>query len=447
MPDRTAGPCSWSAFSDRSRSGATAASCRSLDRRSASSSPGSRSRPAVRSRHPRSWTCCGPRIRPPHAVRNLRSYVSRLRRVVGDDRLTWQPGGYRLDVDDTDLRRAERLVAEADDGARADPARAAALLTDALALWRGEPLADLPECLPLAAELARLREWRLVAPGAAPGAAARDRAAGRRRARARAAGTDRAAAGTTAAAADARAASGRPNLGRPHDCARLPPPPRRRDRAGPGPGAGRSGAASCVRTTRSSGPPDPAPAPGGRSEDDTSTTPARPTGSSGGAPSSPRCGRRCAATRSSAWWGPVGSARRVSCSSCWPRPPSAPSWSSWPGSPRRRTWPPRSAPNWACGRRPRASVRRSPSDSATARSCSCSTTASTSSTPRAGLVAESLAHCPRLTVLATSRRRLGVPGEQVVRLGPLPEPDQDRAVLRSCSPAPRRVRRRPPRGT
>ena len=51
-----------------------------------------------------------------------------------------------------------------------------------------------------------------------------------------------------------------------------------------------------------------------------------------------------------------------------------------------------------------------------------------------GLVTELLDRCPGLTVLATSRRRLGVPGEQVVRLGPLPEPDRialfcDRAAL------------------
>ena len=98
---------------------------------------------------------------PANAVRNLQSYISRLRQAIGDARVTWVPGGYRLDLDDTDLRRAERLVAEADNTARSDPARSAALLTDALGLWRGEPLADLPGCLPLKAELARLREWRL----------------------------------------------------------------------------------------------------------------------------------------------------------------------------------------------------------------------------------------------------------------------------------------------
>jgi predicted ATPase/DNA-binding SARP family transcriptional activator len=97
---------------------------------------------------------------PANAVRNLHSYVSRLRRVTGDGRVTWGPGGYRLDLDDTDVRHAERLVAEADDGARRDSARAAVLLTDALGLWRGEPLADLPDRLALTAELARLREWR-----------------------------------------------------------------------------------------------------------------------------------------------------------------------------------------------------------------------------------------------------------------------------------------------
>ncbi|MGY0062371.1 AfsR/SARP family transcriptional regulator [Streptomyces sp. LZ34] len=77
----------------------------------------------------------------------LQALVGRLRRALGKDAVRSVPGGYRLcaDRDDIDLHRFERLV---DEGARAlddgDPAKAAAVLDDALALWRGPALADLP---------------------------------------------------------------------------------------------------------------------------------------------------------------------------------------------------------------------------------------------------------------------------------------------------------------
>lgn len=77
----------------------------------------------------------------------LQALVGRLRRALGRDAVRSVPGGYRLcaDPDDIDPHRFERLVAEGtralDDG---DPAQAAALLGDALALWRGPALADLP---------------------------------------------------------------------------------------------------------------------------------------------------------------------------------------------------------------------------------------------------------------------------------------------------------------
>ncbi|HSK57713.1 MAG TPA: BTAD domain-containing putative transcriptional regulator [Actinomycetospora sp.] len=99
---------------------------------------------------------------PPNATANLHTYVSRLRSVIGRDRLVRTAGGYRLDVapGDVDIGRAERLAADA--GAQgADPAAAVDLLSAALDLWRGDPLCDLPDALPFAAELARLHEWRL----------------------------------------------------------------------------------------------------------------------------------------------------------------------------------------------------------------------------------------------------------------------------------------------
>jgi DNA-binding SARP family transcriptional activator len=74
--------------------------------------------------------------------------------------------GYRLriDPDDVDARRFARLVA---DGRRdldgGDRAAAASTLREALALWRGPPLADAQGCLLLEAEAQRLADARLDA--------------------------------------------------------------------------------------------------------------------------------------------------------------------------------------------------------------------------------------------------------------------------------------------
>jgi predicted ATPase/DNA-binding SARP family transcriptional activator len=104
---------------------------------------------------------------PAGAVRTVQVYVSRLRGALGEsDLVTWTPAGYRLRVrpDELDLERFGRLVEE---GRRA-LARAAAeeggrLLREALALWRGPPLAEFAS-LPFAqAGIARLQEQRLAA--------------------------------------------------------------------------------------------------------------------------------------------------------------------------------------------------------------------------------------------------------------------------------------------
>ncbi|MFD9870661.1 BTAD domain-containing putative transcriptional regulator [Streptomyces niveus] len=78
----------------------------------------------------------------------LQALVGRLRKALGAAAIASGPGGYRLVVerDDIDLFRFERLAAE---GALAldgdgDGVRAATLLDQALALWRGPALADLP---------------------------------------------------------------------------------------------------------------------------------------------------------------------------------------------------------------------------------------------------------------------------------------------------------------
>ncbi|MFI2199672.1 BTAD domain-containing putative transcriptional regulator [Streptomyces sp. NPDC020192] len=84
---------------------------------------------------------------PTDAAGALQALVGRLRRTLGADAVASADGGYRLTApsDDVDLSRFERLTG---DGLRAladaDPAKAAAVLDDALALWRGPALADLP---------------------------------------------------------------------------------------------------------------------------------------------------------------------------------------------------------------------------------------------------------------------------------------------------------------
>ncbi|MCZ7436991.1 BTAD domain-containing putative transcriptional regulator [Micromonospora sp. WMMC241] len=90
---------------------------------------------------------------PASAVRNLRTYVHRLRQVLdrgGDsaDRLVLDGTGYHLRVDEheLDLLRFRRLADDARRAAREDRPDAAADLFDrADELWRGHPLEDLPD--------------------------------------------------------------------------------------------------------------------------------------------------------------------------------------------------------------------------------------------------------------------------------------------------------------
>ncbi|TDD48058.1 tetratricopeptide repeat protein [Nonomuraea terrae] len=98
---------------------------------------------------------------PPDGVANaLQSQVSRLRRALGRDLVEFHPAGYRLvaDPQDVDARRFE-LLARAGRQALTggDPERAAALLREALDLWRGTPLADAPHAEAAAAALEELR--------------------------------------------------------------------------------------------------------------------------------------------------------------------------------------------------------------------------------------------------------------------------------------------------
>ena len=98
---------------------------------------------------------------PPATVaKSVQIYVSRLRQQIGAERLVTRAPGYVLRVgdDELDVARVERLVAEA---ARSDPDTAAARLREALALWRGPPLADLAYEPFARSAIARLQELRL----------------------------------------------------------------------------------------------------------------------------------------------------------------------------------------------------------------------------------------------------------------------------------------------
>lgn len=109
---------------------------------------------------------------PSGAPHTLQVYVSQLRkalRVEGSPRdavLATQGPGYVLQVqaEDVDLQRFERMVGEGRRAlAAAEPIRAAQLLRDALALWRGSALADLAAESFAQPEIVRLEDLRLSA--------------------------------------------------------------------------------------------------------------------------------------------------------------------------------------------------------------------------------------------------------------------------------------------
>jgi DNA-binding SARP family transcriptional activator len=105
---------------------------------------------------------------PPAGATNLVSiYALRLRRLIGDDSgdvLRTRAPGYQLSLGPEDLD-ASRFDLLADAGrqalARQDPQRAADLLAQALDLWRGDALVDVPPSALVAAEAERLGQARL----------------------------------------------------------------------------------------------------------------------------------------------------------------------------------------------------------------------------------------------------------------------------------------------
>jgi DNA-binding SARP family transcriptional activator/ABC-type branched-subunit amino acid transport system substrate-binding protein len=101
---------------------------------------------------------------PPEAARSaLFAYVSRLKKLLGPTRIQARPPGYVL------LSAPEALdalrFADLLDAARreASPVLRVALLADALALWRGDPLSDLADHGSLQAAISRLEELHLAA--------------------------------------------------------------------------------------------------------------------------------------------------------------------------------------------------------------------------------------------------------------------------------------------
>jgi DNA-binding SARP family transcriptional activator len=111
---------------------------------------------------------------PETAAKGLQVHVSQLRKLFEPARergksgqllLTRSPGYLlKLDPDQLDVERFKRLADQGREAlASGDPERAAAKLTEALSLWRGDPLADLTYASFAQSEISRLEEMRLAA--------------------------------------------------------------------------------------------------------------------------------------------------------------------------------------------------------------------------------------------------------------------------------------------
>jgi DNA-binding SARP family transcriptional activator/DNA polymerase III delta prime subunit len=103
---------------------------------------------------------------PAQPRRVVQTYVTRLRKLVGGGLIRTRGAGYVLAVgpEATDVGRFELLVTQARvAGGRGDRQAEAGLLGQALGLWRGEPLADVPSAVLHHWVAARLGEQRLEA--------------------------------------------------------------------------------------------------------------------------------------------------------------------------------------------------------------------------------------------------------------------------------------------
>ena len=107
---------------------------------------------------------------PVHAIKNVQIHVSRLRKALegrsSDERVRTRANGYVLAVaaGEFDVERFEHLVEEGRRTlAAGEPEQAETSLREALALWRGEPLADFAYDSFAQSEIGRLDELRLGA--------------------------------------------------------------------------------------------------------------------------------------------------------------------------------------------------------------------------------------------------------------------------------------------
>jgi DNA-binding SARP family transcriptional activator/tetratricopeptide (TPR) repeat protein len=110
---------------------------------------------------------------PPEARRKLWFHVSKLRAILhpggaeyaAAGMLATRPTGYtlRIDLDQLDAARFERLTRSGRSVPEDEPARAAEMLRQGLALWQGTPFADVIHEDAVSSEVARLDELRLSA--------------------------------------------------------------------------------------------------------------------------------------------------------------------------------------------------------------------------------------------------------------------------------------------
>ena len=101
--------------------------------------------------------------RPPETARKtLQVYVSRLRQVLDDGDIVGARNGYMLQAaaQEIDAVRFERLAAEGRRLSETTPVEAAAVLCEALRLWRGSAWGELAFEDALSADAARLHEPR-----------------------------------------------------------------------------------------------------------------------------------------------------------------------------------------------------------------------------------------------------------------------------------------------
>lgn len=94
----------------------------------------------------------------------LRNHIARLRKILPEERIATVSGGYllRAGPEETDLGRFRELRRRSGELAKEAPAEALRLLEEALALWRGTPLAGVGSSALRDREQARLLDLRLT---------------------------------------------------------------------------------------------------------------------------------------------------------------------------------------------------------------------------------------------------------------------------------------------